>query len=91
MIIHGGIDGHTRLMIYLKCSDNNRAETVFQCIEKAVESYGLPSRIRADRGRENVRVPEYMLIHPEHGPNRGSFITGHSIHNSRIERFSGIC
>lgn len=85
---HGGIDGYSRLIVFLNCSDNNRADTVNELFQEAIRKYGLPSRVRGDHGGENVLVRECMESDPPvgRGPDRGSFLSGRSVHNTRIER-----
>ena len=84
MVTHAGIDGYSRLIVYLKCSTNNRASTVLSAFEEGVQKFGLPSHVRSDQGGENVSVALYMLR--SRGVGRCSMITGSSVHNQRIER-----
>ena len=83
LVTHGAIDGYSRIILFLKCSSNNHASTVYDLFIKAVECYGLPSRIRCDQGRENIRVANHMLRH--RGEGRSSILVGSSVHNQRIE------
>lgn len=84
IVIHGGIDGYSRLITYLQASTNNRAATVLSAFQNAVQEYGLPSRVRMDAGGENVLVSHYMA--EMRGIGRNSTIVGRSVHKQRIER-----
>ena len=64
IVIHGGIDGYSRIPVYLHASDNNRSESVLQSLNfmGAVRTHGLPSRVRADYGGENTLVSQYNYV-----------------------------
>ena len=84
-VLHGAIDGFSRYVIYLEANLNNRAETVLNAFLCGVESVQqIPIRVRADKGGENRDVALWMIA--TQGENCGSFITGRSVHNQRIER-----
>ena len=56
MVIHGAIDGYSRKILYLKCANNNKAN-----FSHAVSTFGLPDKVRSDKGVENSDVWHYML------------------------------
>ncbi|KAI9534203.1 hypothetical protein NQZ68_016922, partial [Dissostichus eleginoides] len=87
IVIHGGIDGYSRLVVFLRASDNNRSTTVMDSFLDAVAKYGVPSRVRTDHGGENNSVCLMMNIF--RGSHRGSALRGRSTHNQRIERLWG--
>ena len=74
MVTHGGIDSYSRMITYLKCSNNNKSLTVYNCFLEAVQLYGLPSHLRCDQGCEYRLVAQHMFEH--HGTGRGSVISG---------------
>lgn len=83
-IIVGGVDGFSRLVTFLKCSDNNTSKNGLECFLSGVNTLGLPLRVRSDKGLENISIEDFMLT--ERGD--GSMITGSSTHNLRIERLA---
>ena len=76
--------GFSRYIVFLHCSTNNCASTVLDLFMMATYECGIPSRVRSDRGGENVLVCAYMVA--TRGTLRGSHIAGSSHHNQRIER-----
>ena len=54
LIIFGGIDGYSKLPLSLECISNIKVPSVLACFLKGVRTYGLPSRVRSDKGPENV-------------------------------------
>ena len=83
-IVIGVIDRFSRLPVVLDCTTNNKAVTVQNSFIKGMKEYGLPLRVRSDKGLENVLVADYML--EKRGVETGCMITGKSTHNQRIKR-----
>ena len=69
---HAGIDGYSRMVVFLKFTTNNRAGTVCDAFLEAAHQYGLPSREGCDQGRENSHVAQHMIHY--HGADRRSVI-----------------
>lgn len=55
IVVHGGIDGFSRRIVYLQASDNNRADTVMNLFRSAVRNCGWPSRVRSDKGGRTLK------------------------------------
>lgn len=83
LVVHGGIDGYSRTIVYLQCSTNNFASTVMTSFYQAVCNYGVPDQTRSDLGGENVEVWRYMI---EQKHSESAVVVGSSTHNQRIER-----
>jgi transposase InsO family protein len=60
IVIHGFIDGYSRLITGLRASNNNSGETVLDIFLRAAHVYGVPLRIRGDHGVENIQLAIWM-------------------------------
>ena len=63
---HAGIDGYSRMIVYMKCSSNNEAATVYYLFLEAIRKFSLPTRVRSDQGGENRLVALHMIRHRCH-------------------------
>ena len=76
-MVHGCIDGYSRLITNLDVTTDNTAATAFYCFAEGLYEYGIPGHIRMDGGAEFNHVESFMA---------GRCIRGKSVHNQRIER-----
>ena len=61
LVVHRGIDRYSHTVVYLRCSDDNRADTVMSAFEEAVQMHGSASKSTSDLGGENVNIWWYMV------------------------------
>jgi hypothetical protein len=62
MYITGGIDGKSRLIVFMDVSDNNRQENVLRGFHRACCEYGAQKRVRTDKGGENRAMLRRQLM-----------------------------
>lgn len=60
-VYHGGVDGYSRCISYLRCCTDNRASTALQLFQEVVDIFGLPHHVRGDAGRENIDIARFMI------------------------------
>jgi hypothetical protein len=58
----------------MRASTNNQAATVLDLFLQATQIYGTPSRVRGDRGGENINLAIWMIMF--RGSNRALFMWG---------------
>lgn len=62
------------MIVSMRASNNNSAETVLSVFMHGASFHGVPSRVRGDHGTENLRVAAYM--NDFRGADRGSYLWG---------------
>jgi hypothetical protein len=60
-VVHGGIDGFSRIIPFVRCHTNNRSDTILGAFKVAVQQYGLPDKVRTDHGGEDIRIWSMMI------------------------------
>lgn len=65
----------------MKVASDNTSATAFASFSSGIQQYGIPERVRTDKGLENIQIAEFMLA--IHGTSSKSHITGRSVHNQR--------
>jgi hypothetical protein len=74
IVIHGFVDGFSRMIVGMRVRNNNRAVTVEETFHEARRLYGSPRRVRGDHGCENLRVAQWQFR--RYGLHTGAYIWG---------------
>ena len=82
-IISGAVDIYSRIIIQLKCANNNRAEIVYNYFAHSIIEFQCLYQVRGDKGSENQLITKHMIILRQ--SEMKGFIGNRSTHNTRIE------
>ena len=52
LVIHAGVDGFSRTVVFIKCANNNKSVTVLEAFRMGVSQFGIPDCVRSDHGGE---------------------------------------
>eukprot|EP00794_Sanderia_malayensis_P018465 gene18465-20317_t len=74
LVLHGAVYGFSRTAVYLSCCNKNQALTALHCFMSVVQIFGVPLKVRADKGVENWDIARFMVN--TRGVGQGSFIAG---------------
>ena len=88
-VTSGCADGHSRKIVWLKCSNNNLADAACNYFLDAIQKHQCPFQVRGDKGAENRMIAKHVIA--IRGEDIRGYTGGRSCHNTRIERFWGEC
>ena len=78
IVSHACINGFSRMMTSLLCATNDYADTCLTGLLSGVKEYGLPARVRGDRGAKNNSILKYMQQKEGY---KAAYIQRPSVHN----------
>ena len=82
-MISGGMDGYSRMIMWLKCANNNHSETAYNHFIHSIIEFQSLFQVHSNKESENCLITKYMMI--LRGTEIRRFIGGRSTHNTRIE------
>ena len=65
------VDGHSRLIIWIKVNNSNRAQTTCDAFKDVVENAMKPSQLRSDCGTKNQVIAKHITLSRDKEPCKG--------------------